>query len=711
MQRLLVAAMLIGGLSACKVAPTAIVVAIDSDYAVPGELSSLLVNLTKSGRAQPQQSLALTGTAPYRLPLSFAVVPEGDKAGELTVEIVAQDGQGRTLVRSTRVTHFLPNQTRVLPIVLTRRCASLSCSASETCTEQGCQSPVVDPSALAQAVPGKEFDGVIVPDAGPAEADASEADASEADARQPDTGILDSEADAGIPEPDAGSADSGAAPDDAGSPDGAAPDALVMDAAPVDSGASDSGPPDAGPSDAGFPDLGSPDAGFADTGADAGSMDATCTPPMPATTLSQIGELTLQHAIDMPLLVADLDNDGQDEFVAASSVGEFSIIRFDGCGGARVTRHTPNAGPFIDGPVFIDLMGARTLAFVQDDGLLTFNVQNLSQLPTPGFTSIRPDGGLGVDGGALGSLSTLQASPVAPYELLVHSRLEVDALINSRTGATALFSTSPLLPPITTRPPYMARDAHGSAFAQFSATNEIMIASLDGTFHVVTPFMRIPALATQPVSFSLTGSNNVWLFEGQVVATSQDLAGHQINLPFADTASFPLSNFPFNAIGGTQFGGEPTISVNALANRIYFYQTGADGGLYEFDCPLAGGPGCYVGPTMTGINPAIPLITVHFPNEPIPVAIAAAGTELRVHIGTYWTSYGLLSAPLSAGPAYTINYWPRYGAVGGLLAMPLLGRRLALFGWSLESINGPPDPSTVWPQFRHDAQRSGHAQY
>jgi hypothetical protein len=283
-------------------------------------------------------------------------------------------------------------------------------------------------------------------------------------------------------------------------------------------------------------------------------------------------------------------------------------------------------------------------------------------------------------------------------------------LVHGRTGAVSVFSSSPL-PPITTRPPYLARDVHGSAFAQLSATNEVMIASMDGTFHVVTPFMRIPALVTQPFSFSLTGNSNVWLFEGQLVSTSHNLAGHRIDLPFADMPAFQLSNFPYNAVGTSQFGGEPTISVNAITNRVHFYQTATDGNLYAFDCPIAGGPGCTLGPTMPGINPAIPLVTVHFPNEPIPVAISGAGMELRAHLGTYWTSYGFLVAPLSAGPAYTINFWPRYGTVGGLLAMPLLGRRIALFGWSLESINGPPDPSTVWPQFRHDPQRSGHAQY
>ena len=80
MRAILAGAALLGLLSACKVAPTAIVVAIDSDYAVPGELSGLFVNLTKNGRAQPVVSLSLTGAAPYRLPRAVAVAPAGGTA-------------------------------------------------------------------------------------------------------------------------------------------------------------------------------------------------------------------------------------------------------------------------------------------------------------------------------------------------------------------------------------------------------------------------------------------------------------------------------------------------------------------------------------------------------------------------------------------------------------------------------------------------------
>ncbi len=705
MRAILAGAALLGLLSACKVAPTAIVVAIDSDYAVPGELSGLFVNLTKNGRAQPVVSLSLTGAAPYRLPLSFAVAPEGDNAGELSVEVEAHDAGGRLLVRSRRVTRFRPNQTLVLPIVLVKRCAEASCNASETCTEAGCRSAAVDPSSLAAAVPGHEFDGIIVPDAGPPGPDANETDTGlprpDAGSEGPDAGAADAE-----------SADSGAAPD-ALPPDALPPDALPPDALPPDAIAPDAEPADLGmsPNDAGFPDTGSPDLGFPDTGApDAGVSDSACPPPQPPAAVSQIGEVALQHPVDLPLLVADLDNNGQDEFVAASSTGEFSIIRFDSCGVAQVARYVPNQGPFVDGPVFIENGGAPTVAFVQDDRIITVNVSDLSVQPVPGVIRLRPDGGLGVDGGELAGLVTLQASPVSPHEILVHTALPMDALINNRTGAMSLFTMSPL-PPVTTRPPYLARDSHGSAFAQLDATGQITAGSMDGTFRVVSPFMRPPALATQPFSFSFTGGSDVLLFLGEQVASSDDLAGYQLPLPLTNMAALQFSNFPYPAVSSSHFGGEPTVSVNALSNRFHFYQTSTDGNLNAFDCPAAGGPGCITRPTMPGVNPAIPIITVHFQNEPIPVAIAGAGTELRAHFGTYFAPYGLLPAALSAGPAYTTNYWPRYGAVGALLALPVLGRRIVLYAWTLEQQSGPPDPSTVWPQFRHDARRSGHAQY
>lgn len=161
----------LGLLAACSKDPTQIVVVVDSDLAVPAELVAVRAVVRWTGEeAVADERFGLLGgqltDARHSLPLSFGIGPGAALDGEVSIEIHAlRPGDGAHFVRRA-VTRFRPNQTLLLPMFLARECRSVSCGATETCTELGCRAEFVDPGTLQVVPPGLELEIPIRADAG-----------------------------------------------------------------------------------------------------------------------------------------------------------------------------------------------------------------------------------------------------------------------------------------------------------------------------------------------------------------------------------------------------------------------------------------------------------------------------------------------------------------------------------------------------------------
>jgi alpha-tubulin suppressor-like RCC1 family protein len=168
---LLIAAVLFSGCTAQH--PGRLLVAIDTDYAVPEQITAIEVEVvalvddagtraeydggTMSDRfvVTGRAGAPITGMGDARtlLPLSF-MVRARHPAQRIEIVVRAIDTAGAALVSRRVVTGFLENRTLVLPIYLARACGAdavipVSCPAGETCAEPGvCVAVEVDPSML-----------------------------------------------------------------------------------------------------------------------------------------------------------------------------------------------------------------------------------------------------------------------------------------------------------------------------------------------------------------------------------------------------------------------------------------------------------------------------------------------------------------------------------------------------------------------------------
>ena len=231
---------------------TQFVVLVDSDLDVPAELSGFrAVVRDEADVILAEQSFDLVAAAAdvtesrYRLPVSFGVGPRAnDPTLAVRIEVEASGGTSSGL-RRRAVTRFVDGQLLLLPMFLARRCQTEQCADGQTCTENGCESEVVDPAALEVIKEGDEFAardaGVRArgPDVGPADAasrdaigvDAVTSDAL-ADAASGDASGADALATDAAPRVDAGHLDADLDDRSGGPTDGGAPTALLSITAP-----------------------------------------------------------------------------------------------------------------------------------------------------------------------------------------------------------------------------------------------------------------------------------------------------------------------------------------------------------------------------------------------------------------------------------------------------------------------------------------------
>ncbi len=160
-------------LAGCDSPATQLVVLVDTDFEVTGELARVHARvLDAEGREVSGHELALAATgvdagpARFHVPLSFAVVPLGGDAGRrIVVEVDGLDPGGELLVRRRAVTGFIEHERLLLPMFLASACAGTTCEPGQTCTERGCADEVVPPGTLTVVGPGDE----VRRDGGPAE--------------------------------------------------------------------------------------------------------------------------------------------------------------------------------------------------------------------------------------------------------------------------------------------------------------------------------------------------------------------------------------------------------------------------------------------------------------------------------------------------------------------------------------------------------------
>ena len=124
---------------------TELLVVVDSDLPVPAELDAVRVEVTGAMAASATGSLTGPGATP--LPRTVGLVHRGGALGPIEVNVVGTRG-GTEVIRARAITSFVSGRTLILPMMLARTCAGVTCGAGRTCSASDCVSADVDPETL-----------------------------------------------------------------------------------------------------------------------------------------------------------------------------------------------------------------------------------------------------------------------------------------------------------------------------------------------------------------------------------------------------------------------------------------------------------------------------------------------------------------------------------------------------------------------------------
>lgn len=158
----------VGGLVAllvvvgCDDEATQLIVVVDTDLAVPGEVDGVTFDVTGSGATASTTASLSAGSA---LPLTLALEPEG-AAGPVEIRVTGTLG-GSDVVEQVVDTEFLSNQRRIVNVFLSAACIGLDCGAGNTCVGGTCRTSFIDPETLPRfdGEPGR-LDGGPIGDGG-----------------------------------------------------------------------------------------------------------------------------------------------------------------------------------------------------------------------------------------------------------------------------------------------------------------------------------------------------------------------------------------------------------------------------------------------------------------------------------------------------------------------------------------------------------------
>ncbi len=131
---------------ACSSDPTQVIVVVDSDLTVPSELDGLVIEVTgPDGEVQS----ASGGLGPMELPLPRTLALSHTSGALGPFDVVARGQRsGATVIERRAQFEFQQGRVLVLEMHLVRSCLGVACVSGETCSERGCVSTLVPPSAL-----------------------------------------------------------------------------------------------------------------------------------------------------------------------------------------------------------------------------------------------------------------------------------------------------------------------------------------------------------------------------------------------------------------------------------------------------------------------------------------------------------------------------------------------------------------------------------
>lgn len=503
------------------------------------------------------------------------------------------------------------------------------------------------------------------------------------------------------------------APDAIAQPD-ANEDAAIADLGPEDAGVGDAfgdadlpdaPAPDADPPDLGAPDLGL-DAGFPDTGL---NNDGGCSPPWAlAAQPRSVATLTIGYDIDVPPLVADVDGDGHDELVVAStSQAEITVIDWVGC---SATPQTASASQVPVGPGgILTLNGANGLQIVASSGTTVWMgryQQTPPQLMPVGAPSTRT---LSVD--QIGSdltgqfLYLLGETPGGNFGFVGYDQQGNPGMLEGTTEPIgwASFLSIP----------------SGGGYPRFVKSDETMLRIQrpatsqwdldDGS--AVTP--QTPPAVLRPGVFGAP--------DEAVVAYGADesgpIGGPQLSVFRVDVTDLRNVLRASTSVSATIVSGPITYSYGTGGSRGGGFIYGlADGTLAG--CALASGLGwdCITSP-FTPFNAGggqvsenIQPLTTYIGNDNVPDVVYAtpSGTIHFRDDGLRNAPFPavVLGSPVLSTPAISETFFSRYNQDGSLMIVPISQGRVSIVIWQRPAQAGA--PGHLWSQFRSDQFRSGH---
>lgn len=120
----------------CAPSATQLVVVVDTDLSIPNELDEVRVGVTRPDGTTETEMLTLASRS--ALPLTLAVIAEGDALGPIDVTAEGRLDGAVVVTRAARAT-LVRGESRVLVMHLLRSCVGRACvPAALTCTEAGC---------------------------------------------------------------------------------------------------------------------------------------------------------------------------------------------------------------------------------------------------------------------------------------------------------------------------------------------------------------------------------------------------------------------------------------------------------------------------------------------------------------------------------------------------------------------------------------------
>lgn len=159
-------------LGGCAADATQLLVVVDTDLQVGVEYDA--IQITASGESGDEATRDIDASVPFSLGISPGRGPKNQRVVVTATATLA----GESVVSRRVITHFVPEQTRRVDLLLARACGGVECGGDETCREGTCEDANVDAMSLPVANPADPVmplhDGPrVAPDAGP---DASEMD-------------------------------------------------------------------------------------------------------------------------------------------------------------------------------------------------------------------------------------------------------------------------------------------------------------------------------------------------------------------------------------------------------------------------------------------------------------------------------------------------------------------------------------------------------